>query len=167
MDWNTGDRTQDRTRIEAGTHRVRIAKVMRESKKKGFFVTSKGDAQAMLILNTANGAEAGSMVTLSKKAAYFFHQIIEAVYPPEEINKLKAAPVEVVDFANENLLHALLVGTEAIVDIDYDDRNYSTITWHKWTDRLPKSSISSLVLNYTPPAKGATLDPVSGQVIPF
>jgi hypothetical protein len=98
--------------------------------KSGAFKSSQGDPQIMLIFSDGKGNEAGSMVTLSDKAAWTLAQILAA--SGTNLAAMKQRGIRPEKFTDERFARANLVGKRLKGAVAYeqgnDGKSYARIT---------------------------------------
>lgn len=149
-------------RIPVGQHDLTIAKVVFGTKTKGWFKSSNGDRQIMLIVTDEKGGEASIMVTLSDKAAFVLAQILKAA--GADTNKMNERGITPEKFTDEKFATAALVGRKFRGEVEYekgqgdDKKEYARITPLRPSAKSPPGELVGA-------GAGKTADPI--DEIPF
>ena len=101
MPWNEIEEGQATAeKIPAGTHTLRVVKVLRGKKDGTIFTSKSGDPQIMVVYADQEARECAEMLTLSRKAAWKLKNLLIAV--GADLDKMDKAGKDWTDFEDED-----------------------------------------------------------------
>lgn len=127
-DWK-GNSERVSERVPAGTHRLRVDRIVFASKA-GAFRSKSGDPQIMIVFTDADGAEVGTMFTLSDKAGWTLARLLSRA--GVDMKTIERDGLEPKHFANKAVAEARLVGLETWATVEYEaadnGKSYARVT---------------------------------------
>lgn len=107
-------------RIPAGTHEVRISKIIHGTRQ-GPFQSRDGDPQIMLVFQDRQAREASLFVTLSEKAAWVLAKVMACCSPPVNLARMQADGVEPERFSDPEFADANLLDRQLVIQVEWPD----------------------------------------------